>query len=135
MVIPICLVSRINGVVNVFENEDLLKQMGGKKMSTLKELAEKILPELLEKNTTRREVATVLGTTDSTARGLVSEFATKEPIISHHLKKGYKKAQSDDDIEGSLMTVKVLQSDINRLIARQKPHIKFLKSKGINYEL
>ena len=100
-------------------------------MKDAKNLAETLLPKLLEQNRTRTDIANFLGVSDSTARGFVSEFAQKEPLISHHMRIGYKRPLSKDDIGEMMMTYRDLDSKERAIKARKKQAAKWLREQGI----
>lgn len=94
-------------------------------------LAEKLLPELLEGRRTKKEIASILGVSERTARVFVSNTAKKIPILSHSRAIGYKKFNDDADIENAIATVMESRSRRKELLEREKPLLKALKQRGI----
>lgn len=101
-------------------------------MSTLKELAEKVLPELLENRRSKSEIAQLFGVSEREARRLIQAEAKKYPIIANSQLKGYKKFYSDEDIENAIMTLVESRSRRKELLEREKPIQRELKKRGIN---
>ena len=101
-------------------------------MSTLKELAEKVLPELLENRRSKSEIAEMFGVSERVARRLVQTEAKKYPIIANSQLKGYKKFYSDSDIENAILTLMESRSRRKELLEREKPILRELKKRGID---
>ncbi len=96
------------------------------------ELAEKVLPELLENRRTKSEIAQLFGVSERKARRLIQTEAKKYAIIANSQTKGYKKFFSDEDIENAIITVVESRSRRKELLEREKPILRELKKRGIN---
>jgi len=94
-------------------------------------IAAKLLPELLESRRTKKEIASILGVSERSARAFVSNVAKKMPILSHSQAVGYKKFNDDADIEDAIATVMESRSRRKELLEREKPLLKALKQRGI----
>ncbi len=94
-------------------------------------IAAKLLPELLESRRTKKEIASILGVSERSARAFVSNVAKKIPILAHSQTIGYKKFKNDADIEDAIATVMESRSRRKELLEREKPLLKALKQRGI----
>ena len=94
-------------------------------------IAAKLLPELLESRRTKKEIASILGVSERSARAYVSNVAKKIPILAHSQTIGYKKFKNDADIEDAIATVMESRSRRKELLEREKPLLKALKQRGI----
>jgi hypothetical protein len=94
-------------------------------------IAEKLLPELLESRRTKKEIASILGVSERSARAFVSNVAKKMPILSHSQAVGYKKFNDNADINDAVATVMESRSRRKELLKREKPLVEELRKRGI----
>lgn len=94
-------------------------------------IAAKLLPELLESRRTKKEIASILGVSERSARAFVSNVAKKIPILAHSQAVGYKKFNDDADIEDAISAVMENRSRRKELLEREKPLLRALKQRGI----
>ena len=82
---------------------------------------------------TKEEIGVCLGVkNERSVRDIISLLATKKPIISNSSGKGYKLAQTKEDLEEVEHTWAELSSRIEEIEKRIKPLIKFIdKQKDI----
>lgn len=82
---------------------------------------------------TKEEIGNYLGIkNERSVRDVIALLATKKPIISHSGGKGYKLAQTKDDIEEVEHTWAELSSRMEEIEKRIKPLIKFRDSQLFN---
>ena len=75
---------------------------------------------------TKEEIGVYLGVkNERSVRDIISLLATKKPILSNSGGKGYKLAQTIDDLEEIEHTWAEIDSRIEQLQERKKPLIKF----------
>lgn len=75
---------------------------------------------------TKEEIGAYLGVkNERSVRDIISLLATKKPILSNSGGKGYKLAQTIDDLEEIEHTWAEIDSRIEQLQERKKPLIKF----------
>ncbi len=75
---------------------------------------------------TKEEIGAYLGVkNERSVRDIIALLATKKPIISNSCEKGYKLAQSEEDLEDAEHTWAELSSRMEELEKRIKPLIDF----------
>ena len=78
---------------------------------------------------TKEEIGEYLGVkNERTVRDIIALLATRKPIISNSSEKGYKLAQTKDDLEEVEHTWAELSSRMEEIEKRIKPLIKFRDS-------
>jgi hypothetical protein len=85
---------------------------------------------------TKEEIGAVLGIkNERSVRDVISLLATRKPILSKSNSKGYKLAQSLEDLEDCKNVWLELDSRIEELEKRREPIIKFYEKVSKMYEL
>lgn len=96
--------------------------------SNMKDKANKLYNYLrsIDRYATKEEIGQYLGIkNERSVRDVISLLATRKPIISHSGGKGYKLAQTADDLEEVERTWAELSSRAEELERRMKPLISF----------
>ena len=102
----------------------------------IKEKANKLYFFLKSKKdfVSKEEIGAYLGVSNErSVRDVISLLATKKPIISHSGNKGYKLAQTDEDIEDVERTWAELSSRMEELEKRTAPLIAFREKYYFNF--
>ena len=102
---------------NSVKNSDLTPQMRAKLNSAYK---------MLKVKTTKEEIMKYLGVSERSARDLISYIKKVFPVISNSASKGYRIAQTEDDLADAEQTVSEIKSRIQDLQEGIKPLEKFM---------
>lgn len=89
---------------------------------------------LLKQSTTKEEIIDTLDINERVARDLISFVKKKFPVISISSSKGYRLAQSYDDLADAKQTVDEVQSRIKDLNKGIAPLINFISQMEVQSE-
>ena len=90
---------------------------------------------LLKKGTDKEEVQQALKLCERQARGYITAIKYLKPVISFSGKKGYRLAQSEQDIEEITRATWEYLSRVEEMLQIAKVNLKWLDSKGLEYSL